>query len=63
MGYGIMEYNLKGDTCSFCGESIPGVWWLGEPETRFAALIGRGSEYQLSGSQEQEDDSSGARTR
>ena len=63
MGYGIMEYNLKGGTCSFCGESIPGVWWPGEPETRFAALIGRGSEYQLSGSQEQEDDSRGARTR
>jgi len=63
MGYGVMEYNIESGTCTYCGQPIPGVWWSGELERQFSAPIGRGSEYQLSGSQEQEDDSRGARTR
>jgi pyruvate formate lyase activating enzyme len=31
-GFAVREYHLQGGTCAYCGESIPGVWWPGEPE-------------------------------
>ncbi len=30
-GFAVLEYRLKGGACAYCGESIPGVWWPGEP--------------------------------
>jgi len=26
MGYYILENNIRGGTCRFCGEEIPGIW-------------------------------------
>jgi pyruvate formate lyase activating enzyme len=31
-GFSVTEYHLRGGTCAYCGEPIPGVWWPGEPE-------------------------------
>ncbi|HIE38344.1 MAG TPA: AmmeMemoRadiSam system radical SAM enzyme [Anaerolineales bacterium] len=31
-GFAVREYHLQGGACAYCGESIPGVWWPGEPE-------------------------------
>jgi pyruvate formate lyase activating enzyme len=31
-GFSVVEYHLEGGVCATCGESIPGVWWAGEPE-------------------------------
>jgi pyruvate formate lyase activating enzyme len=31
-GFAVLEYHLSGGVCTYCGESIPGVWWPGEPE-------------------------------
>jgi pyruvate formate lyase activating enzyme len=31
-GFSVVEYHLEGGVCATCGESIPGVWWPGEPE-------------------------------
>jgi pyruvate formate lyase activating enzyme len=30
LGFAVQEYHLKGGTCAYCGEPIPGFWW---PET------------------------------
>jgi pyruvate formate lyase activating enzyme len=31
-GFAVVEYHLDAGRCAHCGESIPGVWWPGEPE-------------------------------
>jgi pyruvate formate lyase activating enzyme len=31
-GFTVTAYNLKGGTCAFCEETIPGVWWPSHPE-------------------------------
>ena len=31
-GFAVREYHLRGGTCAYCDEPIPGVWWPGEPE-------------------------------
>jgi pyruvate formate lyase activating enzyme len=31
-GFAVAEYHLRGGVCAHCGESIPGVWWSGEPD-------------------------------
>jgi len=38
-GFGVMEYNLKGDACPQCGEPIPGVWWVGQPAGQLGGAI------------------------
>jgi pyruvate formate lyase activating enzyme len=30
-GFTVTEYHLTGGNCAYCGASIPGVWWPGEP--------------------------------
>jgi pyruvate formate lyase activating enzyme len=31
-GFTVTAYHLKGGTCGFCEETIPGVWWPSHPE-------------------------------
>jgi pyruvate formate lyase activating enzyme len=31
-GFAVLEYRIAGGLCEFCGASIPGVWWPGDPQ-------------------------------
>jgi len=30
-GFSVTAYHLRGGACEYCGHSIPGVWWPGQP--------------------------------
>ncbi|MBN1221591.1 MAG: AmmeMemoRadiSam system radical SAM enzyme [Anaerolineae bacterium] len=31
-GFAVTEYHLQNGACAYCGEAIPGVWWVDTPE-------------------------------